>query len=72
MGLLESSMERMTAWRRMERPSGTAQDEERFPRTPDKFEITSKRGWEGKVSQEAFLMRTIWPPVGKALLSLLP
>ena len=65
MGLLYSGVVCMTAWRRMERPSGTAQDEERFPRTPDKFEITSKRGWEGKVSEEAFLMTGLWSPVGK-------
>lgn len=31
------------------RPVGTSADEEKYPRTPDKFEITSKRGWEGKV-----------------------
>ena len=31
------------------RPTGTSEDEKRYPRTPDKYEIVSKRGWDGKV-----------------------
>ena len=34
---------------RCKRPLGTAEDEWKFPRTPDRHEVCSKKAWEGKV-----------------------